>query len=59
MIVDHSFKGTDVNDIYAAECLATLLDDNEQLLDKVITADVVAKFGTLLRTQVCSTCIVL
>jgi hypothetical protein len=52
MIVDHSFKGNSVNDVLAAECLSTLLDENEQLLDQVITADVVAQFGALLRQQV-------
>ena len=52
MIVDHAFKGSDENDIYAAECLSMLLTDNEQLLDKVITASVVSQFGSLLRSQV-------
>ncbi len=52
VIVEHSFKGSDTNDVFAAECLSVLLDENEQLLDQVITADVVAQFGHLLRTQV-------
>jgi hypothetical protein len=52
MIVEHTFKCSDDSDIYAAECLAILLDDNEQLLDKVVTREVVAKFGSMLRQQV-------
>ncbi len=50
--MDHSFKSGDINNVYAAECLSVLLDENEQLLDQVVTADVVAQFGLLLREQV-------
>ena len=52
VIVDHSFKGNDTNNVFAAQCLSVLLDKNEQLLDQVVTADVVAQFGHLLRQQV-------
>ncbi len=51
VIVEHAFKGNSANDVFAAECLSVLLDENEQLLDQVITADVVAQFGQLLRQQ--------